>query len=337
MRESVIGVALLLAGAGMSASFALPMKYTFRWKWENTWLVWTIFALLVFPPIVTYATVPRLMAVYRGAGAESVAMVAAQGAGWGVAQIFFGLAIDSIGIALALSIALGISAAAGCLIPLIRLHPATLFTAAGERILVGVGLVILGVAICAVAGRRRELMLDIPGGSRHSSMTRGLSLSFLSGMGASFLNFGLAFGGRLLASAERLGAKSFWAPNVVWLPLMLAGAIPNLVYCLYLLKRNGTMACYTKSGTIGHWFLAFTMAFLWVGSTLLYGVSVERLGGWGPILGWPLFTSLVVIIASAIGVATGEWKNTGRQPLRMQLVGVATLVMSVFVLATANS
>jgi L-rhamnose-H+ transport protein len=78
------------------------------------------------------------------------------------------------------------------------------------------------------------------------------------------------------------------------------------------------------------------MAIFWFSSTMLYGVSVGKLGDLGPILGWPLFMSLIVIVASLLGIATGEWKNTGKRPVRIQLVGVGFLVAAVFVLALTS-
>jgi L-rhamnose-H+ transport protein len=319
----------------MNASFTLPMKFTRSWAWENTWLAWTIYALVLLPPVVTFLTVPHLGEVYRNAGGGPVLLAAAFGAGWGIAQVFFGLAVDSIGIALTFSIVLGISAAVGSLLPLLRLHPGELFTAAGAGIVAGVILVVIGVGICAVAGRRREAALG--GATRaKSSMSRGLLLSILCGFGASFVNFGLAFGHPLLVSAEKFGAESIWAPNTAWLPLMLAGAIPNLLYCGYLLSRNKTHGRFKSSGTGSYWLLALVMGIFWFGSTLLYGVSAGKLGSLGPVLGWPLFMSLIVITASLLGVATGEWKNTGQKPLRIQMTGVAFLIAAVFVLALAS-
>ena len=87
---------------------------------------------------------------------------------------------------------------------------------------------------------------------------------------------------------------------------------------------------------MSHALLALLMAICWFGSTLLYGVSAGKMGVLGPILGWPLFMSLIVITASVLGILTGEWKNTGKQPLRIQLTGVAFLVAAVFVLALAS-
>jgi L-rhamnose-H+ transport protein len=310
------------------------MKYARRWAWENTWLAWTIFALLVLPPVITYATVPNLGAIYRSSAANIVLEVIGFGAGWGVAQVFFGLAVDAIGIALTFSLVLGTSAAVGTLVPLLRLHPERLNTAAGHGVLAGVVLVLAGVLVCAIAGRQREKALQMSAASGKNT-TLGLALAILCGFGASFVNFGLAFGAPLIASAREAGANALNAANAVWLPVMLAGAVPNLLYCLWLLAKNRTAKKFPGGG-ISHWALAFVMAVCWFGSTLLYGLSTVKLGAWGPILGWPLFMSLIVITASMLGMLTGEWKNSGRSPLRIQWAGVALLVLAVFILAETS-
>lgn len=336
MGDTSVGLLLLLVAGVTNASFTLPMKFTKGWAWENTWLVWTVFALLVLPPVVTFATVPHVQQAFAEVGIGLVLTVAAFGAAWGVAQVFFGLAVEAIGIALAFSIILGISAAVGSMIPLIRLHPEKILTKGGFGLMVGVGLVIVGVAICAVAGQRREASMGevLPPGK--TSHARGLVFAICSGLGAAMVNFGLAFGGPLLASAQRMGADPLWAPNAVWLPLMLAGSIPNIIYCVYLLRKNKTANRYSQAGTAPYWFYAFLMAVFWFGSTSLYGISTGKLGSWGTILGWPLFMSLIVITASVLGILTGEWKGTGKQPLRIQMSGVAVLVLAVFVLSAAS-
>jgi len=62
MNHTEFGFLLLTIAGLMNASFTLPMKFTRRWAWENTWLVWTIFALLLLPAAVTLSTVPELVA-----------------------------------------------------------------------------------------------------------------------------------------------------------------------------------------------------------------------------------------------------------------------------------
>src|SRR6266436_6217423 len=151
MSDTTLGLVLLLVAGIMNASFTLPMKFTRSWGWENTWLAWSIFALILLPPVVTALTVPHLGDVYRDAGIGPVVLAAAFGVGWGVAQVFFGLAVESIGIALTFSIVLGISAAVGSLLPLLRLHSSQLFTAAGGGGIAGVVRWSIGGRVCAVA------------------------------------------------------------------------------------------------------------------------------------------------------------------------------------------
>ena len=334
MTDTSAGLFILVLAGVMNASFTLPMKYARRWAWENTRLAWTIIALLILPPMITLATVPHVGRLYHVAGTGIVAEVAGFGAGWGIAQVFFGLAVDAIGIALTFSLVLGTSAAVGTLVPLLRLHPERLNTTAGYGVLAGVAMVLLGVLICALAGRRREMALHLDTGRRKNT-TMGLTLAILCGFGASFVNFGLAFGAPIARAARLFGADALNAANAIWLPVMLAGSIPNLLYCLWLLKKNRTAGKF-PSGGFGHWGLALIMAIFWFGSTLLYGLATVKLGTLGPILGWPLFMSLIVITASLLGMLTGEWKGSGAAPLRIQWTGVAMLVIAVFILAATS-
>jgi L-rhamnose-H+ transport protein len=308
----------------------MPMRYARKWAWENTWLAWTVFALVVLPLAAALVSIPNLLMVYRSAPPDIILEVCGFGAGWGVAQVFFGVAVDMIGITLAFSIVLGTSAAVGSLIPMVSLHREHLNTAAGHAVLGSIALVLLGVILCAAAGRLRER----PSAQSTSSQTRtsrGLLLALLCGLCASLMNFGVAFGTPLIEVARSFGAREPNAINVIWLPLLLAGAVPNVVYCAWLMKRNRSRSKYRAGRS--HWALAAMMAVLWFGSTLLYGLAASQLGTWGPILGWPLFMSLIVITATILGMFTGEWKDGGALPIRIQWTGVTVLVLAIFILA----
>ena len=58
MNQSGLGFSLLFLAGAMNGSFGLPMKFTYKWAWENTWAIWTIFALFIFPPPLAYSTIP---------------------------------------------------------------------------------------------------------------------------------------------------------------------------------------------------------------------------------------------------------------------------------------
>jgi L-rhamnose-H+ transport protein len=336
VNETLYGMTLLILAGAMNGSFTLPMKFTKRWNWENTWLVWTLFALLVFPAILAFFVIPHLWAVYAAAGTRPVILVSLFGAGWGIAQVLFGLAVDSIGIALTFSIVLGLSAAVGSIVPLIQFHSERIATRGGVGVIAGVVVVLIGVTFCAIAGRKREAVSHSAEHSLEHSYARGLASAILCGFGAAFVNLGLAYGRPLILSARSLGAGSIWAPHAAWLPLMFAGAIPNLAYCTYLMRKNRSANQYTRERTAFYWALAALMASFWFASTQLYGMASERLGTLGPVLGWPSFMSLIVITASVWSLVTGEWKNTGKRPVQFMLAGVGILVLAVFVIALAS-
>lgn len=327
---------LLLTVAGlMNACFTLPMKFTRRWAWENTWLVFSFFSLVMLPAVVALVTVPELGAVYSASGIAEIVHVMIFGAGWGLSQVFFGIAVETIGIALTFSLVLGTSAAMGALIPLLRLNPEKLYTAAGRILMLGIATVLLGVAICAVAGRMRELAKSVIAGKQRGNGTAGLILAIVCGCLASCINLGFAFGSLVEKLAIHHGASSSSAANAVWLPLLAAGAVPNMLYCGGQLFKNTSGGNFMRSG-LDHWMLALAMAVFWFGSVLLYGISVLQLGPLGAVVGWPLFMSLIVIAASLLGIVTGEWKGSGRWPLAIQLTGVTVLVLAIFILARTS-
>lgn len=330
MSTTSSGIAILIIAGVGNGSFTVPMKYARKWAWENTWLVWTIFALVIFPFVAALMTVPNLAVVYRSAAPGTILEVCGFGAGWGVAQVLFGVAVDMIGIALTFSVVLGISAAMGSLIPMLSLHRQHLNSMAGYAVFGAIALVLLGVVLCAAAGRMRERS-KVQAASSRQRVSQGLLLAILCGFAASFMNFGVAFGTPLVEAACSFGANRLTAVNAIWLPLMLAGAVPNVLYCAWLMKRNHSIRRYRVGRS--HWALAAIMAVFWFGGTMLYGVAASQLGAWGPILGWPLFMSMIVIVATMLGMLTGEWKDCGPLPIRIQWTGVIALVLAIFILA----
>lgn len=65
----------------------------------------------------------------------------------------------------------------------------------------------------------------------------------------------------------------------------------------------------------------------------MYGIAVAPLG---PPVAWPIFMSLIVIVASIWGVVTGEWKGAGKQPLQIMYSGIAVLILAIIVLSRAT-
>lgn len=66
----MFGIALALVAGICTGSFGFPMKFTSKWKWENTWSMWTVWTLLVVPWVIAFCAIPNLFEVFRQAGAH---------------------------------------------------------------------------------------------------------------------------------------------------------------------------------------------------------------------------------------------------------------------------
>ncbi|WP_263381280.1 L-rhamnose/proton symporter RhaT [Granulicella arctica] len=338
MSSLATGGLLILLAAVMNASFTLPMKRMPHWQWENIWLVWSGTALIALPFLAAIYTVPHLFAGYKTVDPATLLRVVLFGAAWGVAQVLFGLSVSAIGIALTFSLVLGISAAVGTVVPFVRLHPDLLLTRIGLYVWCGVAVVSLGMVLCAIAGRLREKEAgQLVAGSTTPSFARGLLLACISGLCASFMNLGISFASPLIAMAAAHGSQPYWQLNAVWLPLLIGGAVPNILYCIFLLQRRSTARKFAETSTSSYWLLCVLMAILWFGSSLLFGMANFYLGSLGPVLGWPIFMSLIVILASLLGWVTGEWRTTSARPFRFQIAGITLLTLAVFLFARAGS
>jgi L-rhamnose-H+ transport protein len=106
----------------LNGSFTAPIKKMSE-QWEDTWLLFAFSGLLVFPWMLTLATVPNLEDAFRGAPFATVVRVALFGVAWGVGSALLGVGVARVGIALGFALILGITASFGSFFPLAILHP----------------------------------------------------------------------------------------------------------------------------------------------------------------------------------------------------------------------
>jgi L-rhamnose-H+ transport protein len=320
----------------MNAAYSLPMKLNKKWDWEHSWFAFSFLGVAVVPTLIALATVPRLWSTYAVVSHGTLAAMALFGAGWGVSLVFFGLALSRLGLAITFAVSLGTSAAVGALTPLVSQHSDQLMTREGAFILLGVLIIIVGVTVCGFAGKARDAAQHAGTGDKPKEFVSGFILAFVSGILGSMLNLGLAFGGSIQQAARQNGASLAMMSNAVWLPCLYAGFLPGVVYCFLKMRKNHNTAKLALPGTWYYWLAAASMGFFWYGSIVLYSISTVKLGALGTSIGWPLFLAFIVVASTAFGVLTGEWKNTGRGPIRTMIVGVACLLVAIAVLSFAG-
>jgi len=329
-----LGMIVIFIGGALNGAFALPMKYTRKWKWENTWLVFAATALLVVPWLLASGFVPHLGEVYRGVSTRALLAPLIFGFLWGIAQVTFGLGISAVGMALAFAVVAGLSCLSGALVPLLVLNPADLLRPRGILLLVSMPILFAGLVLYGMAGRRREKEQTPVGVSQGAAMAfmTGLAICIFTGIFGSNINLGFAFSGPILDKAVSLGAIPVTSTYASWALVLGAGFIPNLLYCLLLLFRNGTWHLFLKPGWARETALGVAMGLLWLSGMLGYGIGATLVGRYGTSLGYTLFTTALILSSNCLGILTGEWKSTSVKTRRVLTAAVVVILLSVVVL-----
>jgi L-rhamnose-H+ transport protein len=338
MSSEMQGALVYLVFAGLiNSAYTLPLKLKLTWKWENIWLAFTILGICILPSALGMSTIPSFWSVYGQIKFRSLLIVGFSGATWGIGMLLSGIAVDLIGVAAMFATVMGTSASVGAILPLVIQGVGGISMRAGLLITLGIALTILGVALCGLAGRQREKDEALKSGPTRPGFVRGFIFAVLSGISGSMLNFGLAAGSPLIEIARQHGSSARMATNAAWVPVLLIGAIPGILYCGYLLRKNQTAKNFLCFSTIPGLFLALLMGMLWFGSVVLYGWATLRIGLLGAVLGWPLFMVTIVLGSALWGVATGEWRNAGTRARVLMGSAVSLLVVAIIVLTSARA
>ena len=336
MSESLtIGIAMILLAGLMAGDCMLPLKFNRTWRWENTWLIFSLVSLVVLPWAFALSLVHHLFQAYASLSLSQLAVPLIFGAGWGIAQVLFGLSIQRLGLGLAYAIVIGLGTLLGTLVPLFVQHRSQVTPTILVEVLAGIVVMLIGIALSARAGQMRERGHAPAAAAKPSSdYFAAVALAFLCGLLAPMLNYSFAFGQDIAHAAVRVGNSGLRAAYAVW-PIGLAGGLlPNVGYSIYLLKKNQTTTLFRAFKPDVAW--AVLMAALWMGAFALYGMSATYLGPFGTSIGWGLFQIFMIMTATLSGLYTGEWNAAPRSAKYLLGLSIACLTCATALLAMAN-
>jgi L-rhamnose-H+ transport protein len=303
-----IGFSLTLLAGLCAGTCMLPMKFARRQPWESVWLIFSIVSLLILPWSLALVEVPHLFGVYSALPASTFVAPLLFGAGWGIAQVLFGLSIARLGMALGYAIIVGLGALLGTLVPLFVRHSEIATSSRGVSIFAGVAIMMLGIALAAWSGQKREHTGAATETPPRTSYAAAVALAILCGIMAPMLNYAFAFGDRIALEAVRQEQSSETAGYAVWPIALLGGLLPNGGYAVYLLRRNQSWTGLKAKWQPDAW-CGVLMGALWMAAFAIYGVSSVYLGPLGTSAGWALFQIFMIMTASCAGIFTAEWRN----------------------------
>jgi L-rhamnose-H+ transport protein len=322
MDEFLGGIALILVAAFFQGTFALFLKFTPRWKWENFWVIFSLVALAISPIVCSYLLVPNTATILSLSPANAIFASLFFGILWGIGSVLFGLSVVRIGIALTYSLIIGLTAAIGSLLPMLLTSLPTLNVLLPFSL--GILLMFLGLTFSAYAGMKRETH------QRNKQFTLGLMLAAISGLTSPMLNIGFVYGKPIFETALTLGVSAEFATIPLWIAILLGGFLVNFGYAVYLLIKAKTYKLFPEN-TSTHLILSVTSGVFFFSGLAIYGIASSLLSTSGTSIGWALLMSLMILISNLASILMGEWKNS-EKALRYQLVSISILIVGMSIM-----
>ncbi len=331
--EAFLPFLIVMFASLFQGSFGVGMKYMAPLKWESWWLVHVTIAMVLFPLTWALIAVPDLFGIIADAPQKAVMLAMLFGFLWGVGGILFGVSIPYIGISLTYGIVMGLASSVGSLIPFFQLENATA-NPAFPYVIAGVAVMLIGVAITALAGIKRDKIKNKD--NKSSNITKGLIIAASCGVLSALLNVGFANATPVAKVAEASGVITRNSSLAAWVVVLIGAYAMNAGYSIVLLIKNKSWNSFTvsKSGKAYMW--SVIAGLCWFAALGVYGQGSALMGELGPVIGWPMLLGLSLIISNVWAFLAGEWKGA-EKPFRLLLLGLVVLILASIILGYANN
>jgi len=335
----IAGILLIALGSIGAASFYVPFKKVRSWAWESYWLSQGVAAWIIAPLLFALIFVPKgeLIPIIKEAPASARLMAMFFGALWGFGGLTFGLSIRYLGIAMGQSIALGLCAAFGTLIPPIIAGDNLFGTTAGILTVTGVTITVAGIAIIGYAGSLKSKEMsdeEKKAAVKEFAIKKGILFAIFAGVMSACFNFGFAAGKPIELVALSHGTNPLFQKNPSLIFILLGGFMTNLVYCGYLNIRNKTYRDYYSvpiSMLFNNLFFTFLAGLLWFLQFHFFGMGSSKLPEGMAVFGWSILMALNIAISNIWGILLNEWKGVKRKTIVVLIIGIIVLILSAFI------
>ena len=376
-----IGVIYHWIGGFASATNFIPFRGIKRWSWEIYWLIQGFAAWIVAPTLLGSIFVPNLFGIIHQVyvtNPRNVMLAFLFGVLWGVGGITFGLAIRYLGIALGYAIALGLCAAFGTVVPPIAhgQFGAILHSTAGQIILLGVLVCLIGVAVNGAAGVSKEHEITpeekAEAGETDYNFGKGIAIAILAGFMSSFFAFGLDAGKPIgdLARTQLLanGRLDLWQNLPILVVVLWGGFVTNFIWSSILIFQNGSVRQFVGEPGLNPMRASHATGVTLVDFDPLDPSTYDRLApktlvanylfaalagvvwyfqfffysmgqtkmGKYDFSSWTLHMASIIIFSTLWGILLHEWRGTSLKTRALVTIGLALLIGSTLVVGYGN-
>ena len=336
-----LGVLLHAIGGFAAGTFYIPIKMVKKWSWETAWFVLGITAWLIVPFLFAWLTTPNLLDVLQSADANAIMWTYIFGVLWGIGALTFGLTMRYLGVALGMTIALGLTTAFGTLVPPIYKGEMgeLLSKPSGQLVFFGIILALIGVAVAGKAGILKEKDLGTETGEvEEFNLWKGLGVATIAGILSASFAFGLEAGQPISKAAIAHGVTPIFQNNATLVWILWGGITTNFIYTVYLSITNKTYSDFTNRDTplTKNYFWAALGGLTWYLQFFFYGMGTTKLGKEYDFASWAIHMSFIILFSNLWGLYFKEWKGSSQKTYKILYWGLAIIVSAILIIGLPN-
>ncbi|WP_281614866.1 L-rhamnose/proton symporter RhaT [Flammeovirga sp. SubArs3] len=347
----ILAILLILCASFFQGTFGLGMKHIAPLKWENWWIVHATIAMVLFPVIWSIIAVPDTFGIIMEADSSVIFMAMLFGFLWGIGGILFGVSVEYTGVSITYGIVMGLAASVGSLIPLAQMET---LPENANIVLGGVGLLLIGVAITAVAGVKRDQdtstdieeefeedgdVLVAPSkteATAKKSIKTGVAIAVACGVLSALLNVGFSNASPIVDLAViKYNTNPTDASLVAWVVVLFGAYIMNAGYALFKMAQNNSWTDFKVEGSNKAYLWSALAGIFWFAALGVYGQGAALMGELGAVVGWPMMLGISLIVSNVWGYRSGEWKGASG-PFKILLGGLVVLIAATCLLGYSN-
>jgi len=323
-------------GAASAAVCYVPQKQARGWSWQSFWLLQAAFCWFLLPIVGAFLTVPDFWQVVHQVPANVLVRTFLLGAAYGIGGTAFGVAIRYVGFSVTYAMAIGVSMVFGTAYAVAKgdtsiMDSAAHFQAFAAKVgatwvMTGMGIGLLGIVFCGVAGRWKEGDHSTPEqkAGRGNTALVGILLCLAAGFLSSVYGMALTEGAPIakIASEHAAGKvvlgidAATFSSNAIY-PFSNAGAfLTTALYCLFLHGRHRTLGEIVnlpegseRASLPVNWLMAIFTGCLWYGQFFFYGFGhyyIQKAAGFEQMC-WAIHMILLILLGTFVGILFREW------------------------------
>ena len=328
-------------GAGvMLGLYALPEKYVKNFKYENTWGLFFVLALVVLPIIAAFTLIDNYCAIIGSLDSTIILYMALLSILWGLGVQLWSKAIDYIGMSLGFSIFIGAVIMVGSILPFIV--DGLPSSNALVSIIIGLGIILVGIMLNGFAGVLRNKSTESSASKESKDESKkvitGIGIALFGGLMATGFSLANAVGIKPITEAVVANGNADWTSSIVVMTIIyLSGALYVIPFFIAQLCKNKSWSNFTVKSLKSNFGLILIMAIFNFAASIVFAYAAFNLGSAGNSVGYAVYNTTSVLLAVLGGLFAKEWVNAPKKASLMLYIALACMVGGVTLIAIGNS